>query len=175
MLLSQHCRYSCFLKSILLILLLSSAGCQQQIAGELLGSWVGRPDTSTGRAEREAEKYGKRSSMSADSQQKASAKDVTDWETYDVEVRFNFVDHKHLEMSLANGSEAISATWRVIETSPTGCMIEVVTPAEAEEGSPEVRNFELEMDERAGTIVGFLLTESGADRQLGALYFSRAP
>ena len=158
---------------IVCILLLTTTGCQQQIAGKLLGSWVGRPDTSAARAEREAVKYGKRSAESADLQHATTTKDPTDWEAYDVEVQFDFVDQKHLEMSLANGAEPMSATWRVLETTPTGCMIEVVTPAEAGEGAPVVRQFELVMDERDGTYVGFLLTESGADRQLGALYFKR--
>lgn len=156
-----------------ILFLLTITGCQQQIAGGLLGTWIGRPDTAAARADREAKKYGN-PSESADTQHPDAAKAPTDWEAYDVELRFEFVDHQHLNMSLANGSEPIAATWRVLETSPTGCMIEVVTPGKEGQGRAEVRHFELEMDERNGELVGFLLTESGADRQLGAIYFSRA-
>ncbi|QEG36803.1 hypothetical protein [Bythopirellula goksoeyrii] len=156
-----------------LFFLLATTGCQQQVAGKLLGTWVGRPDTASARAEREAEKYGNRTG-SGNSQESDVAKAETDWEAYDVELRFEFIDHQRLKMSLANGSEPISATWQVLETSPTGCMIEVTTPSQTEEDTTVARQFELEMDERDGQVVGFLLTESGADRQLGAIYFSRA-
>lgn len=152
---------------IFVALSLAAAGCQQRVAGKLVGTWVGRPDTTAARAEREAEKYGKR----PDSEHPGTNGDATDWEAYDIEVRFDFVDQKHLNLSLADGSEPMSATWRVLETSPAGCLIELVTSGQ--EGKSEVRQFELEIDEREGTIIGFLLMESGADRQLGALYFTR--
>lgn len=174
MLSAQQSQLSSLLTGVIGILLLfGTTGCQQQIAGKLLGTWVGQPDTAAARSEREAEKYGTRSD-SGETQLSGAEKVPTDWEAYDVELRFEFVDHQHVNMALANGSEPIAATWRVLETSPTGCMIEVVTPEQEGQGRAEVRHFELEMDERNGELVGFLLTESGADRQLGAIYFSRA-
>jgi len=149
-------------------LLLCSIGCQQRKATKLLGEWVGRPDTAQARAKRESLKYGDQTPDERD----AGSESVTDWQQVDVEVKFNFVSRTQLEMSLADGSEPHSGTWRVIETSPTGCAIEVETNTGPDQ-SAELRRFQLEMDERDGTLTGFLLTETGADRQLGALYFRR--
>ena len=87
-------------------------------------------------------------------------------------VKFDFVDHTQLQMSLADGSQPLAGGWKVLETSPAGCIIEVETATGPDE-SAELRRFQLEMDERNGTLDGFLLTEVGADRGLGALYFRR--
>ncbi len=156
----------CWLASLLL---LSTLGCQQRMAANLLGEWVGRPDTAEARAEREAEKFGDR--RSGDTLGRSS-EPITDWEQVDVGVRFHFVSPTQLQMSLANDAEPHSGTWRVLETLPTGCEIEVET-ATGPEQSVEIRRFRLEMDNHEGSLVGFLLTEAGADRQLGALYFRR--
>jgi hypothetical protein len=101
-----------------------------------------------------------------------SSEPISDWEQVDVGVRFNFVSPTQLEMSLASGAEPHSGTWKVLETLPTGCEIEVET-ATGPQQSAEIRRFRLEMDNHEGSLVGFLLTEAGADRQLGALYFRR--
>ena len=136
------------------------------------GGDLGRPSRYGHRGEaRDGEKYGDPASDIA--AEKARQGLVTDWEAYDVEVRFEFLDNRRLKMSLADGAEPLEATWRVAETSPTGCTIEVVTTPPTDDGPSELRTFELEVDERNGEIVGFLLTETGADRQLGALYFAR--
>ena len=157
----------CWLVSLLL---LSQIGCQQRTAASLLGEWVGRPDTTEARTRREAEKYGDNPSPEW---QAGTTDTITDWQQVDVAVRFNFVSRSQLEMSLADGSEPHSGTWRVLETSPTGCAIEVDTPTGPEQ-SAELRRFQLEFDKRDGEVVGFLLSEMGADRQLGALYFRRS-
>jgi hypothetical protein len=156
----------CWLVSLLL---LSTLGCQQGTAAKLLGEWVGRPDTADARDQREAEKYGdKRSGEKLGT----SSETITDWQLVDIGVKFHFVSPTQLEMSLADGAEPHSGTWRVLETLPTGCAIEVES-ATGPGQSAELRRFQLVMDERDGTLTGFLLTETGADRQLGALYFSR--
>lgn len=159
-------------QGILSLLLLSTAGCQQKMAADLLGEWEGRPDTAAARAKREAEKYGDKPSDDPNRTSENAREKVTDWEQYDIAVKFNFVSRTQLEMSLADGTEPRSGTWQILETSPTGCIIEVET-ATGPEQSPEARHFQLEMDERDSTLFGFLLTEVGADRQLGALYFRR--
>ena len=157
---------------IVSLLLLSMVGCQQRTAAKLLGEWLGRPDTAAARAEREAKKYGdKRSSDQLRASQERS-EIVTDWQQYNIGVKFHFVSRTQLEMSLADGTEPRSGTWQVLETSPSGCTIEVES-ATGPGQSAELRQFQLEMDEHEGTLIGFLLTEMGADRQLGALYFRR--
>lgn len=153
-------------------LLLSTAGCQQRTVANLLGEWVGRPDTAAARAEREAKKYGDKHSADQRPASQERPETVTDWQQVDIGVKFHFVSHTELEMSLADGTEPFSGTWQVLETSPSGCTIEVET-ATGPEQSAELRQFQLEMDEREGALIGFLLTEVGADRQLGALYFRR--
>lgn len=151
--------------------LAAAGGCQQHADSLLQGTWIGRPDTAEARAAREAEKYGEPLELAESSN---TAFGRTDWEAYDIELRFRFGSHDRLEMSRADGSEAVSASWSVLDTSPTGCTIEVVTEQDAPQQNPAVRRFHLEYDEREGALVGFLLTEVRADRGLGALYFSRA-
>jgi len=101
---------------------------------------------------------------------------LTDWENYDVTILIDFVSSERLEMSLVGGKQPQSGSWKVVSTSPAGCAIEVQTEAEGANGEKPTRvrrRFELLLDERDGTCVGFLLTETGADRQQGAIYFQR--
>jgi len=72
-------------------------------------------------------------------------------------------------MSLADGSQLRKGTWKILKTLPTGCRIEV----KIDEAS-QLRQFELQMDEKEGCCVGFLLSEVGADPQLGWLYFQKS-
>jgi len=179
------------MKSLLLLfvsmLLISSVGCQQRSASILLGRWVGRPDSAALRLQREAKKYGEvpsdnaRTTLSEVAVGSGSAtrpsapSQVTDWENYDVTVLFDFVSSDRLEMSL-DGEQPRSGHWKIVSTSPVGYIIEVQTEQESASGegaSVLRRQFELLLDERGGTCVGFLLTEVGADRQQGALYFQR--
>jgi len=153
-------------------------GCQQRTVGQLLGKWVGSPDTAAARADREAQKYGE---TSAQGKGQAIEPDrITDWERYDQSVSLHFVDHERLEMSLSGGSgtdeskpggvESLTGKWRVVSTTPIGCTIEV----ETEDGTTVVRRqFQLDWDEQEGQCVGFTWIEVGADRQLGTLYFCR--
>lgn len=157
---------------LFLLLLLGAVGCQQRTAAKLLGEWVGRPDTAAARAQREAEEYGDTRSADQPGALQETSEIVTDWQKVDVGVKFRFVSRTQLEMSLADGTEPRSGTWQVLETSPTGCTIEVESDTGPEQ-SAELRRFKLKVDERDGTLTGFLLTEMGADRQLGALYFRR--
>ena len=152
----------------------------QQAAGPL----EGRPDSAASLASREAEKYGDIQADNAHAEKGSATqteitKPVTDWENYDVTILMNFLSSDRLEMSL-DGEQPRSASWKVVSTSPAGCMIEVQTKTEAAKGEApaadptiERRQFELLLDEREGACVGFLLTEAGADRLQGALYFQR--
>ncbi|MCG8451186.1 MAG: hypothetical protein MI725_16580 [Pirellulales bacterium] len=151
------------------------SGCQQQTTSKLLGQWIGRPDTVEARAAREAEKYGDARTEDQASSLLDKEAPKTDWENYDVAVAWTFVSSDRLEMSLANGSQALAGSWKIIGTSPTGCTIEVATKKKvsAESSEPVRRRFEVELDEREGKCVGFLLYETGADRRLGAFYFRR--
>lgn len=157
---------------IVSLLLLCTVGCQQRTAAKLLGEWVGRSDTAAAKAQREAKKYGDKPSADQISALQEKPETVTDWQQYDIKLKFHFVSRTQLEMSLADGTEPRSGTWQVLETSPSGCTIEVES-ATGPEQSAELRQFQLEIDEHEGTLVGFLLTELGADSQLGALYFRR--
>jgi hypothetical protein len=153
----------------ILLLLLGALGCQQRTTARLLGEWVGRPDTAAARALRESEKFGDdRPSGTLDT----SSETITDWQQVDIGVKVHFVSTTQLEMSLEDGAQPQSGNWHVLEATPVVCTIEVET-ATGEGESAELRRFQLELDELDGELVGFLLTEVGADRQLGALYFSR--
>lgn len=162
-----------------LLLLICVGGCQQRAASKLQGRWEGRPDTAAASAQREAEKFGEVSVGQTGQAEVAATSDaerVTDWEKYPVTILMNFVNGERIEMSLGEGQQPKSGTWKVVSTTPAGCAIEVQTQSEDSEGegtTVERRRFELLLDERDGTCVGFLLTEAGADRQQGALYFQR--
>jgi len=170
------------------LMLMSAAGCQQRAASKLQGRWEGRPDTAAARAKRESKKYGKLSAdrdvsadraISADRDKEGSATktnspvQVTDWEKYDLTVLMDFVSNERVEMSLGNGEQPQSGSWKVVSTSPAGCAIEVQTESDGEPANVERRRFELLFDKDEGTCVGFQLTEAGADRLQGALYFKR--
>lgn len=170
-----------------LLLLITFTGCQQRAASKLQGRWEGRPDSAAARVQRNAEKYGDAvasqgpaqeavaQDAAADGAEQQKITQVTDWEKYKVAIQINFVSSERVEMSL-DGQQPQSGRWKVVTTSPAGCSIEIET-AESSAASQEKmtvrRRFELLLDEREGECLGFLLTESGADRQQGALYFRR--
>lgn len=153
--------------------ILCTSGCQQRVAGKLLGQWVGTPDTAASRAERESQKYGETASASEAASPSIAPESVTDWERYDRSITLDFVDHERVEMALSGETEgSLSGKWRVVSTTPIGCTIEVEAHGEKSETVVR-RQFQLDLDEREGQCVGFTLMEVGADRQLGTLYFRR--
>jgi len=171
----------------LLVLATSVAGCQQRTASQLLGRWVGRPDSELARAEREELKYGKGSDEKSSPAQTISSGSIvsgkssgekSDWERYDVTVSLNFISHSRLEMSLAGGAEPVSGSWQIVASNSAGCTIEIVTndSPDTDESLAQTemrRRFQLLLDNRDGQCLGFSLAEVGADRQLGTLYFHR--
>jgi len=171
------------LAMLLLLIVLGASGCKQRVAGELLGRWVGVPDTAAARAERESQKYGEVTSEGEEVvPESVASKIATDWESFDLSVALDFVDYERVEMTLsgesvAAGLEPVSGKWHIVSTSPVGCTIEVETAGAAGEGEKSAaavhRHFQLNLDEREGECVGFTLMEVGADRQLGMLYFHR--
>jgi len=164
-----------------------ASGCAPSVPSELLGAWVGRPDTQQARAASENLRYGPslRGAATEPSGEAPSggvgADDrVTDWERYDATVRLRFLDRQRMTLQL-DDRPPVAARWRLVETGPAGAVLEVdVDPppaspssAAAGESRPARRQFELAFDRDAGRLVGFALTEAAADRQLGALYFQR--
>ncbi len=158
-----------------LLVLFSVSGCRQQTANQLLGRWEGHPDTAAARSEREQKQYGGQNAGGT-SRETAPA---TDWERYDAIVYFDFQSAERLEMSLDGDEKIRSGRWQIVTSTPAACTIEVRTDSSGEldvDGAlaeSTLRRFELELDERGGECIGFLLSEVGADRQLGALYFRR--
>ena len=160
-------------------LMFGSLGCQQRVSSELLGQWIGRPDTAAARAQRETQRYGGPASAEEDNIPATTSPRKTDWESFDVVVALNILSSSELEMSLEGGSEPRRGSWRILDISTTGCTIEIQTESKTElnasgdAGQTTNRRFDLELDQREGELVGFLMTEVGADRELGAIYFSR--
>lgn len=184
-------RHRLSLMLLLALLAASLAGCGLGAADELTGRWVGVPDTSAARAQREAAKYqelvaasgGDASATSADSAAPAAGGDrpqrpavVTDWEQFDVEVALDFVDSDTVRMQISGEAtgEPVVGQWKVVESGPAGLVIEVRTPGVGDAAPPVRRRFEIELDRREQGVVGFTLNEVGADRRLGSLYFRRA-
>ena len=159
---------------LFLALILIAGGCQQQATSKLLGSWVGQPDTAEARRAREAEKYGDSNSEEPAESVLNQEAPETDWEQYEIETKWDFLSRTSLHMTLAGDPREIKGKWRVAQTFPTGCVIEVESSGEDQvEEAPSLRRFVIEFDEREGVVVGFSLYEEGADRQLGSLYFTR--
>lgn len=157
---------------LLLLLLVGSAGCQQRMSSKLQGRWEGRPDSAGLRADREAEKYGDEVTSAEINASDDEGVQVTDWEKYNVTIVMDFVSSDHIEMTL-DGAQALSGNWQIVSQSPVGCTIEILTDEPGKDGQAVPRRFDLLLDEREGTCVGFQLTESGADPQVGSLYFRR--
>lgn len=163
---------------LVISLLVVSVGCQQRMSSKLQGRWEGHPDSAARRAVREAAKYGDEFAKPFSVAENGSAAktsesaQVTDWQRYEVTIVMDFTINDRLEMSL-NGEQPRSGSWKIVSTSPAGCTIEVLTENDDKETSLERRRFDLLLDERDGICVGFQLTETGADPQLGALYFRR--
>lgn len=169
--------------------LASAVGCNGGISHELTGVWVGAPESSEAREIRESRRYAAELGVDAPSTSTPSDQSVspdaeqvgagrqTDWENYDVRVRLNFTGGNTVEMSLGEGSQPLVGQWRVVESAPGMVVVEITTPtADADANGtsgPIRRRFELQPDRRDGALVGFTLTEVGADLQLGWLYFTR--
>ena len=151
--------------------LLISTGCQQRVASVLIGKWEGRPDTAAEREKREAEKYGDNTKAAPESTETDAT--TTDWEGYDLSVAIEFVSRSEIKFVLQGESESVEGTWSILQSGPSGCTIEVKTPT-GEEAAEQLRRYRLELDQRENELHGFLLTEVGADRGLGALYFERS-
>ena len=154
------------------LLVCCSAGCQQRMSNKLLGRWEGRPDSAERRAQREAEKYGDDPAQIELRARKSETVQVTDWEDYDVEIVMDFVSSDLIKMTL-DGAQSQAGNWRIVSQSPAGCTIEIQTRRDGENDRVVRRRFDLLLDERDGSCVGFQLTETGADPQVGALYFRR--
>ena len=154
------------------LLLVFSSGCQQRVANLLLGEWVGQPDTATERERREAEKYGDELNEEESSDSTAKKDLSTDWEAYDVTVTLDFVSRTDISFAMDGTGKPVAGTWSILQSGPSDCTIEVKTPT-GRDGTEELRRYRLELDQRDGDLHGFLLTEVGSDRNLGALYFQR--
>ena len=155
---------------LIVFLSLFSMGCQQRVATLLAGKWEGRPDTAAERENREAEKYGDRAVVASEST--ATVRDATDWEAYDISITIEFVSRSEIKFALQGETEPVEGTWSILQSGPSGCTIEVKTPTGVE-STVQLRRYRLELDQRENELHGFLLTEVGADRGLGALYFER--
>lgn len=156
---------------------LGLAGCQATPQGELLGTWVGRPDTDAARAAREAERFGN-APTEATLTEGEPADRVTQWQRFDVALRLEFLNRAEARLQLDDRPPQ-EALWRLSAVGPASAVLELDVPsaAAADDVAPRVvrRRFDLLFDRTAGRLTGFTLTEVGADRNLGALYFQRAP
>ncbi len=161
-----------------------TVGCRGNVADNLQGRWIGKPDTAAELASREAKRYhdpSRAATQHTDSKEtpNTATADITDWEQYDVHILLNFVDDQRLEMSLTDGAQPLSGNWHIVQSSMTSLLIEVETKtmaASGENGKPgesEWRRFDLQLDYEDDRCIGFRMNESGADPRLGSIYFTR--
>jgi hypothetical protein len=143
-----------------LLLIGLTTGCQDRMADQLLGRWVGQPDSSAKQAKREDLRYQsltgpvKTKEYSIEFQQPAESQHdlltetpnqssllsagATDWEQYDVQIFLEFARSQQVSMSLANEAEPRSGSWRVVRETPIGLVIEIETSRNEQSGSQEV-------------------------------------
>jgi hypothetical protein len=148
-----------------LLLIGLTTGCQDRMADQLLGRWVGQPDSSAKQAKREALRYQdltdplktrpvKTKEYSIEFQQPAESQHdlltetpnqssllsagATDWEQYDVQIFLEFARSQQVSMSLANEAEPRSGSWRVVRETPIGLVIEIETSRDEPSGSQEM-------------------------------------
>jgi hypothetical protein len=137
-----------------------TTGCQDRMADQLLGRWVGQPDSSAKQAKRESLRYQdlmgpvKTKEHSVEFQQPAESQHdlltetpnqssllsagATDWEQYDVQIFLEFERSQQVSMSLANEAEPRSGSWRVVRETPIGLVIEIETSRNEPSGSQEM-------------------------------------
>jgi hypothetical protein len=143
----------------------------------LLGTWIGRPDTDAARAARVAERFGNAPTEATPTDGEPADR-VTDWQRFDVTLRLEFLNRTQARLQLDDRPPQ-EAVWRLTAVGPASAVLELDAQqaAAGDDGeSPVVRRrFDLLFDRTAGRLTGFALTEVGADRNLGALYFQRAP
>jgi hypothetical protein len=143
-----------------LLLIGLTTGCQDRMADQLLGRWVGQPDSSAKQAKREDLRYQsltgpvKTKEYSIEFQQPAESQHdlltetpnqssllsagATDWEQYDVQIFLEFARSQQVSMSLANEAEPRSGSWRVVRETPIGLVIEIETSRNEQSGSQEI-------------------------------------
>ena len=162
-------------------------GCRDDPVGQLRGEWIGRPDTAAERQERESAASlpgPNESPLSSPLVDLSADQATTDWERYDATVRLEFSNGDAVALEMVDQGDPIRGTWRLVESTPGAVLIEITTPGvesastgsqdgPVDQASEQRRRFELEPTMIDGKLVGFAMTESGADRQLGALYFER--
>ncbi len=165
----------------LLLLVGSTAGCRDRHADQLLGRWIGQPDTAAARGARETLRYqnltGRQkpsvplerddqrveSDKLADTQRGSPREaQVSDWERYDVQIVLEFIRTGRVNMSLADGSEPQWGVWHVVQQTPVGLVIEIETRESGQEKDQGVsasdrirsqrRRFELQFETDPGVV-----------------------
>jgi hypothetical protein len=70
-----------------------------------------------------------------------------------------------------DGQDRLTGNWNVLQSQGHHVRLQLaVDRGFSDDSRPEVRNFELELDDEEN---GFRLSEEGADPHFGALYFKR--
>jgi hypothetical protein len=149
----------------------SAGGCHARVADQLLGNWVGQPDTVGAREIREASRFQYLNgspavrqhpqevtdavAKSPTSLESATSKDVpagrlqpTDWELFPVLIRLEFAPGQLVKMSLGDHLGQRSGTWQVVEETPMGVVVEIETVKNREISSQENENSTIVQTER---------------------------
>jgi hypothetical protein len=168
---------------VCLTLLLVSAGCQQTTASRLIGTWSGVPDSRQALKEREQAREAKTQEgrpqtdvdVAEELEEEASTAPAppTDLEALDFAILLKLDAKRQVVMQLAGEAQAYAGTWSIIETRPTGALIEITRLRRTADDKQEKRRFEVVFEGQLPSD-GFRLKESGADPQFGQLYFSPA-
>ncbi|MEM9185534.1 MAG: hypothetical protein AAGB00_03465 [Planctomycetota bacterium] len=157
---------------------------------QLLGEWVGSPDSAaaresrtpskltqlTGRATDGANAAGEKAAeeeitaaadpVNAESPHPAAA-EATDLDAFDFRITLNLRPRGELRMSLSGGA-ALAGSWQVLVQEGATGVLELVSKPEG--AVAQQRRFEVAMDPNGA---GFTLREEGADPRFGWLYFRR--
>lgn len=190
--LPHRSRSSCFFPLLLVAIVANVVGCGAgPLEQQLVGRWVGKPDSMAGREKRvpspitEADEATTSDDNQAVSSQEnggqaeepAKTNESTDLETFDFRLTLDFGPEGMIEMWKEERQELLSGTWQVLSQTGNRANIEIAVKREADRESEqqpepilEQRRFELVLEPEA---TGFTLREEGADPKFGWLYFER--
>jgi len=175
------------------ILLLTCAGCVQQLGDQLLGRWEGRPKgrfetPPSGEADGKSSPSGSSASRDASEPKDAVGPDERAstgrgvapsnrvgtpsvqsslLDAFDVTIRLHFADRENVQMSISGAGERAprTGTWRVLENDGETIRIEIVSPGSSTDGGkPRLADGNSQAGDQAADKRQFLVRFSGDDQ-----------
>ena len=170
-----------------LLSLILLTGCVNSQHKQLVGTWIGGPQSAEQRNMRlirdaaggavsaaSVQGEGSPADPTSGSQDEPSDSRVLIWEQFEFGIRLTLAADGTAAMSLADGSQPKRGTWRIVESLGRRILIQISASESDVDAEPAARRFRLVLHRQDGEVVGFSLDHDGADPHLGSLFFERA-